>query len=60
MILGGQAGMLTTLLAALVPAIEAANDEPADAVRRAPGVKNRFFHYAHRAACVLMIVADSP
>lgn len=50
------AGMLTTLLAALVPAIEAANDEPADAVRRAPGVKNRFFHYAHRTACVLMIL----
>jgi putative ABC transport system permease protein len=50
------AGMLTTLLAALVPAIEAANDEPADAVRRAPSVKNRFFRFAHRAACVLMIV----
>jgi putative ABC transport system permease protein len=48
------AGMLTTLLAALVPAIEAANDEPADAVRRAPSVKNRFFRFAHRAACVLM------
>lgn len=49
------AGMITALLAALVPAIEAANDEPADAVRRAPSVKNRFFHYAHRSACVLMI-----
>ncbi len=49
------AGMLTALLAALVPAIEAANDEPADAVRRAPAAKNRFFRLIHRAACALMI-----
>ena len=53
------AGMLTALLAALVPAIEAANDEPADAVRRAPSVKNRFFRFIHRAACIVMIVGGT-
>ena len=30
------AGLLTTVLAALLPALEAAQEEPADAVRRVP------------------------
>ncbi len=50
------AGVLTALLAALAPAVQAANDEPADAVRRAPVVANRFFFYAHRFSCLLLIV----
>ena len=50
------AGVLTALLAALAPAVQAANDEPADAVRRAPVVINRFFFYVHRCACLLFFV----
>jgi putative ABC transport system permease protein len=50
------AGVLTALLAALAPAVQAANDEPADAVRRAPVVANRFFFYVHRFTCLLLIV----
>lgn len=49
-------GVLTALLAALAPAIQAANDEPADAVRRAPAVQNRIFWFIHRASCLLLII----
>jgi len=49
------AGVATALLAALVPAIQAANDEPADAVRRAPGHRNRIFLFLHRFACIGLI-----
>ena len=38
------AGVLTTILAALVPALQAASEEPADAVRRVPLV----FHFLYR------------
>lgn len=44
LILGAMAaGLLTALLAALVPALQAANDEPADAVRRSPRSSGRVF-----------------
>jgi putative ABC transport system permease protein len=42
------AGVLTTVVAALVPALQAAAEEPADAVRRVPTVA----HFAYRAAQV--------
>ena len=49
------AGMLTALMAALVPAIQAANDQPADAVRRSPSAYTGLFRRIHQAACVLLI-----
>jgi putative ABC transport system permease protein len=53
------AGVLTALLAALAPAIQAANDEPADAVRRAPAVHNRIFRFIHRASCLLLLAGGA-
>jgi putative ABC transport system permease protein len=51
------AGVLTALLAALVPAIQASHDEPADAVRRGPSSYTGFFRVVHRLACLLLITA---
>ncbi|WP_020473540.1 ABC transporter permease [Zavarzinella formosa] len=51
------AGMITSLLAALVPAMQAASDEPADAVRRAPSNTGGIMRWVHRLACVVLIVA---
>src|SRR5262249_40024392 len=50
------AGVAVALFAALVPAIQAASDQPADAVRRAPSASARFFRYMHRAACALLVL----
>ncbi len=55
MLLAMAAGMLTALGAALVPAIQAANDQPADAVRRAPKAGGGFWGRLHQAACALLI-----
>ncbi len=52
------AGMLTALLAALVPAIQAASDEPADAVRRAPKVGFGVFRRIHAGSCIALIAAS--
>ena len=49
------AGMLTALLAALVPALQSASDEPADAVRRAHAVAGRRLRFVHRAACISLV-----
>jgi putative ABC transport system permease protein len=51
------AGMTTALMAALVPALQAASDEPADAVRRAPSTAGRVLRWVHRFACVGLVVA---
>ena len=51
------AGMLTSLLAALIPSLQAAHDEPADAVRRAPAGTARGVRWAHRLACVALVLA---
>jgi putative ABC transport system permease protein len=51
------AGVATAVLAALVPAMQAAGDEPADAVRRVPSAAGRFFRYLQAVASVLMIAA---
>jgi putative ABC transport system permease protein len=53
------AGVLTALLAALVPAIQASHDEPADAVRRGPSSYTSFFRVMHRIACVVLIVTGA-
>jgi putative ABC transport system permease protein len=49
------AGVGVALFAALVPAIQAASDQPADAVRRAPSASAGFFRFLHRAACALLV-----
>jgi len=51
------AGMTTALLAALVPALQAASDEPADAVRRAPSASARTLRRIHRFACLALVAA---
>jgi len=55
MVAAAVAGVLTALLAALVPAIQASHDEPADAVRRAPSAYSGFFRRLHRLACLALI-----
>jgi putative ABC transport system permease protein len=49
------AGMATALLAALIPVQQAAVDEPADAVRRAPSTKARWLRWTHRGACLALV-----
>jgi len=49
------AGMLTALIAALIPSIKAASDEPADAVRRAPSSGGRLFRRLHRLGCLALV-----
>jgi len=48
-------GMLTAVLASLVPALQAASDEPADAVRRVPSSASRFYRYLQAVAAAAMI-----
>ena len=55
-VLAVAAGMATALLAALIPALQAASDEPADAVRRAPTGGGRAVRWAHRLTCVGLVV----
>lgn len=50
------AGSLTALAAALIPALQAASDEPADAVRRAPGSAKGIVKWLHRGGCVALIL----
>jgi len=50
-------GMATALLAALVPALQAASDEPADAVRRAPSTSARTLRMIHRLACLALVAS---
>jgi putative ABC transport system permease protein len=49
------AGITTAILAALLPAIQAAMQDPADAVRRVPGVAGGVWKLAHRATCGTLI-----
>jgi putative ABC transport system permease protein len=48
-------GVTTAVFAALVPAIQAANDDPAHVVRRAAGAAKGVWKLIHRAACVVMV-----
>ena len=49
------AGISTAVFAALIPAIQAATQDPADAVRRVPGVAGGVWQLAHRATCGTLI-----
>jgi putative ABC transport system permease protein len=49
------AGVATAVLAALVPAVQAASDQPADVVRRVPGAAGGFWGAAHRATCAVLV-----
>ena len=49
------AGSATAVFAALVPAIQAATQDPADVVRRAPD-PGRAWRGAHRAACLALVL----
>jgi putative ABC transport system permease protein len=51
------AGVATALLAALMPALRAAGEEPADAVRRAPPAPRTLVRLLHAAGCGLLIGA---
>ncbi len=50
-------GTTTAVFAALVPAIQAANDDPAHVVRRSAGGVKGLWKLAHRVACVGMVLA---
>jgi putative ABC transport system permease protein len=56
MILALFSGMIVADLAALVPAIQAASEEPADAVRRVPRTASVSLFLLQIAVCVLLIV----
>ncbi len=49
------AGLVTALFAALVPAVQAASHDPADAVRRTPGGAGGGWWFAHRIVCALLV-----
>jgi putative ABC transport system permease protein len=49
--------MLTALLAALVPAVQASREQPADAVRRAPQSGGSLLRMIHASICALLILA---
>ncbi|MGL6094396.1 MAG: FtsX-like permease family protein, partial [Fimbriiglobus sp.] len=48
------AGVLTATAAALIPAMQAAGQDPADAVRRSPGAAGGGWRTAHRATCATL------
>ncbi len=51
------AGVAVALLAALVPALQAASDEPADAVRRAPDHHGGWLVWTYRISIIVLISA---
>ncbi|OWK38273.1 ABC transporter permease protein [Fimbriiglobus ruber] len=55
LVLAVLAGVATAVFAALIPAVQAATQDPADAVRRVPGVAGGVWKLAHRAACSALI-----
>jgi putative ABC transport system permease protein len=50
-------GLVTALFAALIPSLQAASDQPADAVRRVPSSAGRRLRLIHRAMCVALVLA---
>ena len=50
------AGMVTALVAAIIPSLRAASDQPADAVRRARASAAGMIRLVHRLACVVLVV----
>ena len=55
LILAALAGILTAVAAALIPAVQAACEDPANAVRRIPGTVAGAWHLAHQATCTVLI-----
>lgn len=49
------AGVTTAVFAALVPAVQAANDDPAHVVRRGAGGGKGLWRFIHRLACVALV-----
>jgi putative ABC transport system permease protein len=49
------AGLLTSLLAALVPSARAASEEPADAVRRIPPSLSISLRFLHLGMCLILV-----
>jgi putative ABC transport system permease protein len=49
------AGLATAVLAAVVPSIQAAYQDPADAVRRTPGGVGGAWRVAHRVICMMLV-----
>lgn len=49
------AGVLTAVFAALVPAIQAAGDDPAHVVRRSGGAAKGLWRLIHRGACLALV-----
>jgi putative ABC transport system permease protein len=48
-------GLVTALVAAVIPALQAASQNPADAVRRVPGGVGGGWRVAHRAVCATLV-----
>ena len=55
--LAAAAGIGTAVFAALIPAIQAAGEDPADAVRRVPGAVGGVWRAAHRATCATLVAS---
>lgn len=49
------AGVATAVIAALIPALQAAGEDPADAVRRVPGIAGGVWALAHKATCAALV-----
>jgi len=49
------AGVSTAVFAALVPTVQAANDDPAHVVRRGAGVGKGVWRFIHRLACAALV-----
>ncbi len=49
------AGVGTAVAAAVIPATQAATQDPADAVRRVPGAAGGWWAFAHKSACVALV-----
>src|SRR5437868_7311316 len=49
-------GVATALLAALVPSLQAAQEEPADAVRRLPYRSRRMLRILYVGSCAFLVV----
>jgi putative ABC transport system permease protein len=57
MLLACAAGLATALLAAVIPAVQAASQDPADAVRRTPGAVSGAWRVAHRVVCISLVAS---
>lgn len=54
--LAAASGVLTAVGAALLPAVQAAYQDPADVVRRSPGGSGRNWKIAHYAICIGLVI----